>query len=81
MIDDGSGDDLAQGGANANRCADGPEREIEASCALREVRYYEYRHDSEYSRTHAIQNLDRNQCHRVMRHRIEHSEQAAPQIQ
>jgi hypothetical protein len=60
----GTGDDLAERSANAHRRADGPEREIKAARALREVGDHEHRDNAEYCR-HTIQSLDRDQQQRL----------------
>ena len=61
VMHDGTGDDLAERSANADRRADGSEREIKAATTLREVGDHENRDHAEYFRRHTIQDLDRDQ--------------------
>ena len=68
---DGTGNDLAERSANADRRADGPEGEIKAARALGEVGDHQDRDNAEYSRPHAIQNLDRDQRTRAVGKRVE----------
>jgi hypothetical protein len=66
VMHDGAGDDLTERSANADRRTDGPEGEIKAARALREVGDHEDRDNAEYSRRHTIKNLDRDQRYRVV---------------
>ena len=59
-MDDGTGDDLAKRRADANRRADGSEREIETSRTLREISNHEDGDNAEYARRNPVQNLN---CH------------------
>ena len=62
---DGTGDDLTERSANADRRADDDEGEIETARTPREVGDHEDRDNAEYSRRHTIQDLDRDQRIRV----------------
>ena len=69
---DGTGNDLAERSANANRRTDGPEGEIKAARTLREVGDHEDRDHTEYSRRHTVQDLDRDQRDRVVGEGVKH---------
>jgi hypothetical protein len=56
---DGTGDDLTERSANADRRADGPEGEIKAARTLREIGNHEDRDNAKYSGPHTIQYLIR----------------------
>ena len=71
VMHDGTGDDLAEQSANADRRADGPQGEIKAARALRQVGDHEDRDNAKYSRPHTIQDLDCHQRARVDGERIE----------
>jgi hypothetical protein len=62
---DGTGNDLAERGTSADRRADGPEGEIKATRAPREVGNHQDRDHAKDSRPHAIQDLDCDQRARV----------------
>ena len=66
MMHDGTGDDLAERCANADRRADGAQGEIEAARTAREVRNHEDGDNPKYSRRHTIQNLNCKQRNRVV---------------
>jgi hypothetical protein len=63
---DGTGDDLTERSANADRRTDGSQREIKAARALREVGDHKDRNNSEYSRPHTIKDLDGDQGNRMV---------------
>jgi hypothetical protein len=71
VMHDGNGNDLAEGSANADRRADGPESKIKAARTLRQVSDHENRDNAEYSRRHTIQDLDCHQCDGVGRESVE----------
>src|ERR1022692_1600744 len=78
----GTGDYLAERCANADRRANGAKGEIKAARALREVGDHEDRDNAEYSRPHAIQDLDRDQFTSVARERVENrSEEHTSELQ
>jgi len=54
VMHDGTGDDLTERSANADRRTDGSQREIKAARALREVGDHQDRDNAKYTRPHAV---------------------------